>query len=502
MTENKPWLVETFATLLKKCSDECGDKTAIILHDADKDVEVTYTNLYYSVIELQDFFTSNFNLAHIGILGENSSEWFVVFLGILCSACIAVPLENELPVSEVLKRLKFSDCTALFLSEDYMDYKEFLEENGIKVFSLSYITRVVKEVINSSKPLDKELKNLTKPDLPAAIVFTSGTNGESKGCVLSHKGLLANAFCTRNFFPNEQLYSGLNPLPLYHIFPLSDAIAAILVYRITGYTCPIKDMVKTFRKYKPNLILAVPLMIEKIYEKIKNIPRILIKMYLRGRHIYFFCGGASLSIDVQKAMYKKGFPVIQGYGMSECSPIISADTINKGLHFGSVGVASDCCTVKINEPDENGIGEIIVSGDNLMIEYYKNPEATADTIRDGVLYTGDLGYIDKDGYLYLTGRKKNLIILSNGKNVSPEELEGKFLNYSYINEVSVYEKDGEIVGEFYINKKDYPQAEVQLKKDVLSVNKALPRYKNIVKTIVRDVPFERKTTMKTSKRVH
>lgn len=200
-------------------------------------------------------------------------------------------------------------------------------------------------------------------------------------------------------------------------------------------------------------------------------------------------GGTSLSPKLQEGMCNKGIPTIQGYGMTECSPIISLD---KGIyepHIGSVGKPLDCCTVFVNQPDENGIGELCVSGDNLMLGYYKNPEETEKIIRNGILYTGDLGYIDDDGYIFVTGRKKNIIILSNGENVSPEELERMFDSYPYIREVRVYENNEKITGEFYLDFIKYPDAEIRLKEDVLSVNRNLPKYKNIIEIKIRQNPF-------------
>lgn len=497
--KNKPWEAETIITLLKKNHEKHGSSTVLYLSDPNGQ-PVSYTDLYHSVGRLQDLLMQNFNVSHIGILGENSSEWLIAYLGIVCSGYVAVPIEKELSIPEVLECLRYSDCQAVFLSEDYMDYKIRLEENGIRALSLTQINAVVNTVIKNSESSNQELKNPVTPDSPAAIQFTSGTSGKPKAVVLSHKGFVSNAYAAVSRIPQNENTVFLTPLPLYHVFSLAVSVAALLICRFTVYFSSARTLMNDIRRMRPGLILAVTSIVEMIDNNVKNISDAQRNDLFGDDFIGIISGGTCLPAKLQDEMCKKGIPVIQGYGMTECSPIIAFDDLRKGLHIGSVGQALDCCVVSVNEPDENGVGELTVCGDNLMLGYYKNPEATEQTIKDGVLYTGDLGYIDNDGYIFITGKKKNLIILSNGKNVSPEELEGKFDQFPYIREVYVYEHDGKIAGEFYLNTEQYPDAEDLLKKDMLSVNRRLPKYKNIVTIKIRNVPFEHNHMMKPLRR--
>ena len=203
------------------------------------------------------------------------------------------------------------------------------------------------------------------------------------------------------------------------------------------------------------------------------------------------CGGAALDPDIEKALYDIGFTVISGYGITECSPVVAVNR-NKDFRFGSVGRILGCNEVRIDEPDEKGIGEILVSGTNVMKGYYKDEKATNEVFDGKWFKTGDYGYIEDD-YLFITGRKKNLIVLANGENVSAEEIEMKLMKLEYVKEVLVYEQDNKIVAEFYLDDKITKDT---LEKDIEKYNRSVPLYKNISYIKIRDIPFEKTTTMK------
>ena len=190
-----------------------------------------------------------------------------------------------------------------------------------------------------------------------------------------------------------------------------------------------------------------------------------------------------------------GIQIINGYGMTECSPAI-ATNLRDYVRFGSVGQALPCNEIKIMYPDEFGIGEVYVRGTNVMKGYYNDPEATAEAFDGEWLRTGDYGRMDEDGYLYFVGRKKNLIVLSNGKNVSPEEIEDKMIQIDYVNEVLVYQEDDKITGEFFLNEEEYPNARETLQTDVFKMNDTLPKFKRVAVIKVRDTEFPKTTTMK------
>ena len=214
-----------------------------------------------------------------------------------------------------------------------------------------------------------------------------------------------------------------------------------------------------------------------------------------GKLEVIICGGAPLDEDVERGFYDLGIQVINGYGITECSPVVAVNRPHD-FRFGSVGKVLPCNKVRIIDPDKDGIGEVLVKGSNVMKGYYKDPEATAEAFEDEWFRTGDFGKIDKDGFLFITGRKKNLIVLSNGENVSPEEIENKLIKLPYVKEVAVYEEDREIVGEFYLDEDAFSEARKMLENDVDFYNRSVPNYKNIGKIKVRTIPFEKTTTMK------
>ncbi len=494
IVNNKLSSNKTISGLIKKNHEEHGDLPALYLGENEKK-KVSFTDLYFSIKRIQDFLLQNFRESHIAILGENYSEWFIAYLGIICSDCVAVLIEKELPPDEILARLIYTDCKAIFISDTYIDYEEKFEKNGIKVISLKCIGSIVNEVISGDKDFQGELECFSNVDLPAQIVFTSGTSGDQKAVMLSQKNIIENMYagCSRYYIESNSVC--LVPLPLYHVFTLTSVMGISLVFRgIVNFSTP-RNIIKDLIRLQPDCVILVPAIIRMIYDKIEEMTNEKINN-LFGKRLIILCGGASLPIDIQEKLCRKEIEIVYGYGITECSPIISMDTVKAGVHIGSVGRAISCCEVFVNAPDKNGIGELAVSGENVMMGYYKDAAATNKVLKDGILYTGDMGYIDDEGYIYITGRKKNLIILSNGKNVSPEEIESKFLSLNYVQEVCVYEENDKIVGEFYLDIERYPDAKSLLEKDIVTVNRSLPKYKNITEIRMRNIPFEKNQMMK------
>jgi long-chain acyl-CoA synthetase len=216
---------------------------------------------------------------------------------------------------------------------------------------------------------------------------------------------------------------------------------------------------------------------------------------LGGNLSMIICGGAWLDPKYEKGMHDFGIDIFNGYGLTECSPSVTCNRPDK-FRFGSVGTPLDCCEVKINNPDEEGVGEIYVRGTNVMVGYYIDPEATAEVFDGEWFKTGDHGRIDEDGFLFIEGRKKNLICLSNGKNVSPEELEDKLSRIDYVKEVLVYDEDQKIVAEFFLDESEYPDARERIKADVNDFNRKMPFFKNVNKIKIRDEEFPKTTTLK------
>ncbi|MBO7677779.1 MAG: AMP-binding protein, partial [Erysipelotrichaceae bacterium] len=363
---------------------------------------------------------------------------------------------------------------------------------------------------------------IDKNDL-ATIVFTSGTSGDMKGVMLTHLNLMSDTIacckCVRSH--DTQIF-----LPLHHTFPWASAMFPILVNGGTvHFSSNMRRIMKDLQTNKPQNLSAVPMMVEMIYNGIwtnainnkqenklrfaLGLSRFLMMLGIDkrkqifkqihdgfgGNLEYIICGGATLDKKIEKDFYDFGIQVIVGYGITECSPVVAVNRPND-YRFGSVGKVIPCNKVKIADPDKDGIGEILVSGTNVMQGYYNDPEATTEAFDGEWFKTGDFGRLDKDGFLYITGRKKNLIILSNGENVSPEGIELKLMRLPYVKEVVVYEENGEIVGEFYLDEENYSEARTMLKNDIDYYNHSVQKYRNIARFKIRDIPFIKTTTMK------
>lgn len=216
---------------------------------------------------------------------------------------------------------------------------------------------------------------------------------------------------------------------------------------------------------------------------------------LGGNLEIIICGGAFLDEKYERGLYELGIQVINGYGITECSPVVTCNRLDN-FKFGSAGKALECNEIKVHDPDEDGVGEIYVRGTNVMMGYYNEPEATAEIFDGEWLKTGDYGYIDEDGFLFFRGRKKNLIVLSNGKNVSPEEIEDKLSGIDYVKEVVVYEENSAITAEFFLDDVSTPDAKNRIKSDVNVLNKKLPQFKRVSRIKTRDVEFPKTTTLK------
>ena len=469
-----------------------------------------------------------FQGSHIALLGENSTEWCLSYFAIANSGNVVVPLDKELSAEDLAELIEHCGCEAIFYSEKYREqiaWFQALEGDfpQMRYFSLAQFSEYLEQgrkLLEAGSTLFDRAP--VDPDTLACIVYTSGTSGKSKGVMLTHGNLASDvvATCKCVTARNTQIF-----LPMNHTFSWASAMFAAFLYSVDAHISGnMKRIVKDLNRNKPQNISAVPLMVEMLYNGIWNNARkqgreqrlknmvtfshMLMTLGIDARKRLFrqihesfggnletiICGGAALDDKLQRGLFDLGINVINGYGITECSPVVAVNR-NHDFRFGSVGRPLPCNKVKIHDPDENGIGEIYVSGSNVMKGYYKDPEATAEAFDGEWFKTGDYGRLDKDGFLYITGRKKNLIILANGKNVSPEELEQKLGRIEYVKEVAVYEENKDITAEFFLDE-SCPDARERLAEDVKVFNSRMPSSKNIKKIKVRDVPFEKTTTMK------
>lgn len=439
---------------------------------------------------------------HIALAGPTSYEWIVAFLGITCSGSVAVPLDVSLPAEEMCELIRRSDATVLVVDEVRADVAGMVRKEcpGVKYVISMQKTEEDGEVLPFWQMTGRQnggFAEETDPDQLCTIMFTSGTTGKSKGVMLSQRNIAENATCLDMKIPERTVI--LSVLPIHHAYCLSmDILKGISLGSIICINDSLIRMVKNMKLFQPDMILMVPLMIETIAKKLEDVnglPAKLVKRQAFGKNLHTICsGGAYLNPEYIDMFEKFGITIQQGYGMTECAPVISTN-LSWNIRKDSVGQLMPNCEAKV--VDE----EIWVRGSSVMMGYYKMPEETAETLSDGWLKTGDLGYVDDEGFVYLTGRKKNLIITKNGENVSPEELENKIGSERLVQEILVREADGVIEAEIfpdleYAAKKKIKDVPGQLQGIIDAYNESAPMYKRVYRMKVRDTEFEKTPSRK------
>lgn len=443
--------------------------------------------------------------SHVAVTGATSYTWLVTYFGTVNSGSVAVPLDVSLPAEELCELIDRADATVFVLDEMRKDVAAIVKERCPK---LKYLISMQKEKSDEDALSFWQLIEAHKgsfdyepePDSLCTIMFTSGTTGKSKGVMLTHRNLAENATCLDMKIPPRTVI--LSVLPIHHAYCLSmDILKAISLGSIICINDSLIRVVKNIKLFEPNMILMVPLMIETIAKKLEEsawVPAPIVKNKVFGKQLHTICsGGAYLNPAYMDLFAKYGITILQGYGMTECSPVIST-TVSWNLKKGAVGQLMPNCEAKT-------VGEELwVRGGSVMMGYYKMPEETAETLKDGWLATGDLGYVDEEGFVYLTGRKKNLIITKNGENVSPEELENKLGENRLVQEILVREHEGVIEAEIfpdyeYAKKKGKKDIPAELQKLIDAYNHGAPAYKKIYSLKVRETEFE-KTPSKKIKR--
>ncbi len=442
---------------------------------------------------------------HVALTGATSYGWIVSYLGIVNSGRVAVPLDISLPTDDMLELIDRSDATIFVADAVRADVAAAVKERCPKiqhVISLSEETHT--EEMLSFWQLIHEKEGACdyepQPEQLATIMFTSGTTGKSKGVMLTHRNLAENATCLDMKFPERSVL--LSVLPIHHAYCLSmDILKGLSCGSIICVNDSLIRMIKNIRLFEPTIILMVPLMIETVAKKLEEaaaLPLQVVKKEVFGEQLQFICsGGAYMPPSMIDLFDKYDIKILQGYGMTECAPVIST-TVSWNIKKGSVGQLIPNCEAKV--VDE----ELWVRGSSVMQGYYKMPEETKETLVDGWLRTGDLGYVDEENFVYLTGRKKNLIITKNGENVSPEELENKIGEHRLIQEILVRENEGLIEAEIF---PDYEYAEktgvedmtAALQEIIDNYNAEAPAYKKVYRLKVRETEFA-KTPSKKIKR--
>ncbi len=472
--------------------------------------ERSYRELMDDVITIRKgLLAEGFQGKHIALIGTSSVEWIESYLGIITGNTVAVPLDAGLPVEDLIELINRSDSEALFLSPKNKALLDGILDGCPK---LKKIWILQEEELEFA---DKKLASLTAlktagtgrgdsdrpaPDDIATIIFTSGTTGKSKGVMLTQDNLASNVISVE--YTTEPGSILLSVLPIHHAYCL---VMDWLKGFSLGTTVCINDsflhMVKNMGIFKPDVMLMVPMMIETIYKRLASvdpsIPKRAVAHNVFGGNLkIIFTGGAHLDPYYIEQFAEYGVKVLEGYGMSECSPVISSNTPE--FHkAGSIGKPLPNAEITF----ENG--EILVKGSSVMKGYYKMPEETAETLKDGWLHTGDKGYVDDDGFLFINGRVKNLIILSNGENISPEEIENKLALDALVGEVIVTGEDNGLTARIYPDQEiaaakglDQEAIQAALQAFLDQYNKNQPTYRRITGLVVRKNPFIRNSTKK------
>lgn len=521
--------VNDLKELVDLAAEKYGDHPAFTFERDKEIVHISYRQFKSDVDALG---TALFNMgikdAKVAVIGENSYEWILTYFAVVNSGNVIVPLDRELPPEDIEYLLTDSDANILVFSSNYADVADYMKNRGMMMrhyINMNTILSLLEKGNSLLRNGEKSIVDYKINDMAlAAILYTSGTTGMAKGVMLSHQGIVNNAIdCSRN---NELLCSNLQVLPLHHSFGFISICVMLIQKTETCINSSLKNVLADLDKFKPINIVLVPLFVETFYKKIWDtakkqqkdkqlrmlikisnamlktgidMRRQLFKSVLRsfgGNLRFIVCGGAPLDEKYVMGFRDFGIYIMNGYGITECSPIVSA---NRNYYYrdGSVGLIIPGVDVKIMEPDESGHGEICVNGDIVMLGYFKNEQATREAFDDEWFKTGDIGYLDDDGFLFISGRKKNVIILSNGKNVYPEELEFALLNQiPYIKETVVYAESNLIVAEVFLDTENDSDCVSRLDGDILQFNKTQAPYKNISRTVIRETEFPKTTTQK------
>ena len=544
--------VETIKDILDIAVKEVGDQNAFEYRDKnnnEKIIEKTYKEFARDVEELGTAIAS-LGMAdkHIAIIGENSYKWITVYLTVLKSKGVFVPIDRELTCKELINVLIHSDSEGLLYSEKYEKWipeikeavptiKFFIGLNKDKqdgnILSYDDFKENGKKVLEQGSRIYTDLND--DPNNAKMLVYTSGTTGKPKGVVLTEHNIVSVVYNGLRVAELEK--RALSVLPYHHTY---ESVAGIIL-ELYNHTCicindSLKNILKDMQTFKPSCIYLVPALAEVFYKNIwsnaekkgkastlrKTIsmsnalrkvgidlrPKLFKSIYdaFGGELKEIICGGASIRPEIGKFFNDIGITLLNGYGITECSPLVSVNRV-KFNDPSTVGVALPCVQVKIKNVTEDGYGEICVKGDIVMKGYYKDEERTAKVLKDGWFNTEDYGYINEKGQIIINGRKKNVIVLSNGKNIYPEEIENYILGIPYVQEVVVKalknkkNQNKSLCAEVFLNQEKVEEMKienpkVQLKKDIAEVCKELPVYKQIASVEIRKTEFEKTTTNK------
>lgn len=511
--------IQNYRELIENSVKQYGDKTAFLSKQNGYDQKITYYQ-FKQDIDSMILILKKYKLVEqkIGLISENRYEWCVMYLAIVLSNNIVVPFDKLLTKQELSNLMTTSNISAIFFSEK--QEKTILEittsqETEIKYFidfdqtKHSQIVFNYQDWLNKGKQLlnyhqEDAQKQKIDPSKTSILLYTSGTTGNPKGVMLSQSNICTNLIGIQKIVKIHFKDRFLSILPLHHTYeatlgfllPISKGAC---IYFSKGY----RNFYQELKEYKPSVIMAVPLIYEKILRKIEQERNNKKKRQIIGQKILecplrmLYSGAALLDKDMIKKFQTYGLNLYQVYGLTENSPVISIEGKNH-RKIGSVGKVLSNIDYKILSPNEKGIGEIAIKGPSVMKGYEGNKKETNQVLNQGWLLTGDLGYIDQKGYVYIIGRKKNVIIAPNGENVYPEEIESFINQIPYIKESIVYEDKHQICAKIILEKQYRNQEKIRqkVKEEIQNLNQNLQKYKRIKNIIISKEELKRTSTNK------
>lgn len=471
-----------------------------------------------------------FQDSNICILGENSYPWVLTYMTTVNGVGVIVPIDKELSDEEITNIINQCEGKVVVFSKSFEKVIKNIKSQCENVELFLCYNSKKDDFISLDTLIQEGTELIAQGDTAyinaeidikkvCAIIFTSGTTGFSKGVMLSQKNLISDMRASSSTFSVLEGDMALSILPLHHTFAFTGEILDVLLHeRTVCFNESMRHLQDNMKLFKPTTMFTVPLILETLYKRIMEqvvksgkSKKMKIAMKVSDFLLVFgidirkklfadihevfggniktvYVGGAAMDPEITKVFQSIGILVLQGYGITECSPFVSTN-MEQANNDKSVGLVVPCCEVKIQD------GEILVKGDNVMLGYYKNEEATKAVFDGEWFKTGDLGYFDKKGFLYITGRIKNVIILDNGKNVYPEELEAYIKRVEHVNEVLVYGIDNIIYAEIFPNL-EIPNVQELIKEQIDKLNKKLPVYKQVNKVIFRESDLKKTTSHK------
>ena len=557
--------VESLKDIINVRCDMFKDKTAFIekLDGKENFEEIKYSKVKEEINGLGTIMINKLNLKgkRVAVIGENSYRWYVTYMAVACGVGIIVPLDKELPANEIENLLERSKASAIVYSSRKKEVIEELrdklpkdmiyiemnkEKSDEEVYALDELIEEGKKIVKKGDTSYIDIK--IDRDEFNILLFTSGTTGKAKGVMLCHKNICANIVAASKLVPKMGEYRSLSVLPMHHTYEFSLNYCFGTYMGVTLGICQgLKYVAKDLKEIKPHIFVVVPALVENLSKKIdKNIEKTGKEKLIRtagkvakglskvgidlrkkifkqihdtvgGNLRLIICGAAPIDKEIIEKMETYGMKFLQGFGTTETAPLI-AGTPESDNEYGTCGKAIYGTEVRIdlskNEDKDSNIGEVIVKGDNVMLGYYEMEKETAETLKNGWLYTGDLGYFNKRGNLVLTGRSKNVIVTSNGKNIYPEEIETELNKIPFINESMVYGKkdtkkkdelivtarvtlDEDFIKEKYgENRPSDEEIEKEIWKYIKELNKNMVSYKAIKGLEIKKDEFTKTTTMK------